>query len=176
MAVIREWCRSEQAPNINEARHIDRKSLAEYAAYLRDVVRRGDLPVNTLYRVNRTKAALHGDQYVRLPSPSKALGMQRTEVRHSVTQGQDREQIKQIVDTLCRHHQFRAAAIVLLEQATGMRLRETILADLKRLSREANNLGKINIQDGTKGGCAGASGARWISVDDQIRDALGFAR
>lgn len=75
-------------------------------------------------------AALRGDQYVKLPSPSKALGMQRTVIRQSAPQGQDREQVSQIVDTLCRHHQLRAAAIVLLARATGMRLREAILADL----------------------------------------------
>jgi Ribonuclease G/E len=102
-------------------------------------------------------AALRGDQYVKLPSPSKALGMQRTGVRHSVPQGQDREQVKQIVDALCDQQQLRAAAIVLLARATGMRLREAILADLPRLSREAEACGKINIQDGTKGGRAGAS-------------------
>jgi hypothetical protein len=83
---------------------------------------------------------------------------------------------KQIVDALCRDHQQRAAAIVLLARATGMRLREAILADLPRLSREAQYIGKINIQDGTKGGRAGTSASRWIAVDDQARAALGFAR
>ncbi|MEG0634567.1 MAG: integrase, partial [Pseudomonas sp.] len=34
----------------------------------------------------------------------------------------------------------------------------------------------INIQDGTKGGRAGASAPRWIAVDDQILGALWFAR
>ncbi|MNN10488.1 hypothetical protein D3C81_1234110 [compost metagenome] len=57
-----------------------------------------------------------------------------------------------------------------------MRLREAILADLPRLSREAEHLGEINIQDGTKGGRAGALAPRWITVDDHIRGALGFAR
>ncbi|MBC3422549.1 integrase domain-containing protein [Pseudomonas sp. RW3S2] len=175
-----KWCRSEQGPGINDARHIDRKVLADYAAYLRDLVRRGGLAVSTaqnrISSVNRTMAALRGDQYVKLPSPSKALGMQRTGVRQSLPQGQDREQVKQIVDALCSQHQLRAAAIVLLARATGMRLREAILADLPRLSREANDLGKINIQDGTKGGRAGASAPRWITMDDQISDALGFAR
>jgi integrase len=107
-------------------------------------------------------AALRGDEYVKLPSPSKALGMQRTGVRQSAPQGQDREQVKQIVNALCRDHQQRAAAIVLLARATGMRLREAILADLPQLSREANDLGKINIRDSTKGGHAGASAPRWI--------------
>ncbi|MCV4274143.1 integrase domain-containing protein [Pseudomonas capsici] len=175
-----KWCRSKQGPGINDARQIDREVLADYAAYLRDLVKHGDLAVSTaknrLSSVNRTMAALRGDQYVRLPSPSKALGIQRTGVRHSVPQGQDREQVKQIVDALCSHHQLRTAAIVLLARATGMRLREAILADLPRLTREAEDLGKINIQDGTKGGRAGASAPRWITVAEHIRGALGFAQ
>ncbi len=175
-----KWCRSEQGPGINDARQIDRKVLADYAAYLRDAVECGSLAISTaqnrLSSVNRTMAALRGDQYVILPSPSKALGMQRTGIRHSMPQGQDHEQVKQIVDALFRQHQLRAAAIVLLARATGMSLREAILADLPRLSREANDLGRINIQDGTKGGCACASAPRWIAVDDHVRGALGFAR
>jgi integrase len=174
-----KWCRSEQGPGINDARQIDRKVLSDYAAHLREVVRRGDLAISTaqnrLSSVYRTMAALRGDQYVKLPSPSKAFGMQRTGVRHSVPEGQDRKQVMQIVDALCRHHQQRAAAIVLLARATGMRLREAILADLPRLCREADDLGRINIQDGTKGGRAGASAPRWIAVDDHICGALGFA-
>jgi len=175
-----KWCRSEQGPGINDARQIDRKVLADYAAYLRDAVECGSLAISTaqnrLSSVNRTMAALRGDQCVKLPSPSKALGMQRTGVRQSAPQGQDREQVKQIVDALCRDHQQRAAAIVLLARATGMRLREAILADLPRLSREAEDLGRINIQDGTKGGRAGASAPRWIAVNQHVQDALGFAR
>ncbi|MCX2690922.1 integrase domain-containing protein [Pseudomonas sp. DCB_CB] len=174
-----KWCRSDPGPGINDARQIDRKVLIDYAAYLQDAVRRGDLAVSTaqnrLSSVNRTMAALRGDQNVKLPSPSKALGMQRTGIRHSVPQGQDRKHVKQIVDVLCRDHQLRAAAIVLLARATGVRLREAILADLPRLSREAKEFGMINIQDGTKGGRAGASAQRWIAVDDHVRGALGFA-
>lgn len=56
-----------------------------------------------------------------------------------------------------------------------MRLREAILADLPRLSSEAHDLGKINIQDGTKGDRAGASAPRWIEVDRHIRGSLEFA-
>ncbi len=175
-----KWCRSEHGPGINDARQIDRKVLVDYAAYLRDMVRRGDLAVSTaqnrLSSVNRTMAALRGDQCVKLPSPSKELGTQRTGVRHSVPQGQDRKQVEQIVDALCSQHQLRAAAIVLLARATGMRLREAIQADLPRLSREANDLGRINIQDGTKGGRVGASAPRWIAVDHHVQDALRFAR
>lgn len=175
-----KWCRSGHGPGINDARQIDRKVLADYAAYLREAIGRGDLAISTaqnrLSSVNRTMAALRSDQNVKLPSPSKALGTQRTGDRQSVPQGQDRKQVIQIVKALCRQHQLRAAAIVLLARATGMRLRETILADLPRLSREACDLGRINIQDGTKGGRAGASAPRWISMDEHARGALRFAQ
>lgn len=175
-----KWCRSEAGPGVNDARQIDREVLSNYAAYLRGLVEHGDLAISTaqnrLSSVNRTMAALRGDQYVKVPSPSKALGMQRTGVRQSVPQGQDREHIQRIVEALCSRTHLRAAAIVQLARATGMRLRETILADLPRLSREADSLAKINIQDGTKGGRAGASAHRWITVDNHIRGALEFAR
>jgi len=175
-----KWCRSEAGPGVNDARQIDRKVLSDYAAYLRGLVEHGDLAISTaqnrLSSVNRSMAALRGDQYVKLPSPSKALGMQRTGARQSVPQGQDREQVKQIVDVLCSRDQMRAAAIVLLARATGMRLREAILADLPRLSRETQGFGKLNIQDGTKGGRVGASAPRWITADEHVRGALEFTR
>ncbi len=173
------WCRSEDGPGFNDARQINRQTLLDYAGHLRLQVDQGELAIataqNRLSSVNRTMAALRGDQYVKVPSPSKALGMRRTSVRCSVPQGQDREQVKRIVDVLCEHQMPRAAAIAQLARATGMRLREAILADLPRLRREAKQFGKINIQDGTKGGRSGASAPRWITVDDHIRNALRFA-
>ena len=173
------WCRSVDGPGFNDARQIVRQTLLDYARHLRQQVEQGELAIataqNRLSSVNRTMAALRGDQYVKMPSPSKALGMRRTSVRCSAPQGQDREQVKRIVDVLCEHQQPRAAAVVQLARTTGMRLREAILADLPRLKRESEQYGKINIQDGTKGGRSGASAPRWITVDDHIRDALRFA-
>jgi len=173
------WCRSEEGPGVNDARQINWQTLLDYAGHLRQQVEQGELAIataqNRLSSVSRTMAALRGDQYVKVPSPSKALGMQRTSVRRSAPQGQDREQVKRIVDVLCEHQQPRAAAIAQLARATGMRLREAILADLPRLQREAEQLGRINIQDGTKGGRSGALAPRWIRADDHIRDALSFA-
>ncbi|MBD9608839.1 integrase domain-containing protein [Pseudomonas sp. PDM08] len=174
------WCHSEDGPGFNDARQINWQTLLDYAGHLRQQVEQGELAIataqNRLSSVNRTMAALRGDQYVKVQSPSKALGMQRTTVRTAAPQGQDREQVKRIVEALYEHQLPRAAAIVQLARATGMRLREAILADLPRLKREAEHYGKINIQDGTKGGRSGASAPRWITVDDHIRDALGFAK
>jgi hypothetical protein len=178
LAFVR-WCRSEDGPGFNDARQIDRQTLLDYAGHLRHQVEQGAISIataqNRLSSVNRTMAALRGDQYVKVPSPSKTLGMRRNSVRRSVPQGQDREHVKRVVEALCVHQQSRAAAIALLARATGMRLRETILADLPRLKGEAKEFGKINIQDGTKGGRSGASAPRWITANDHIRDALRFA-
>ncbi len=172
-------CRSEHGPGFNDARQIERQTLSQYAAYLRDLVEHSELAIGTaqnrLSSLNRTMAALRGDQYVKVPSPSKALGMQRIGMRYSVPQSQNRGQVTQVVDALCAHKQQRGAAIVLLARATGMRLREAILADLPRLNRECKQHGKINIQDGTKGGRSGASRPCWINVDGRIIDALRYA-
>ncbi|MGY2210006.1 integrase [Pseudomonas rhodesiae] len=170
------WCLSEEGPRLNDARQIDREVLMRYAVHVREQVDQGIVGIataqNRLSSVNRTMAALRGDQYVKIPSPSKALGMQRSNVRGEAPQGQDRAQIELIARALSERGQQRVTAIVHLARETGMRLREAILADLPRLQREAGQLGKINIQDGTKGGRSGASAPRWIAVTDQIRGAL----
>lgn len=170
------WCRSEEGPRLNDARQIDREILMRYAAYMRQQVDQRNVGIataqNRLSTVNRTMAALRGDQYVKIPSPSKALVLQRSSVRVEAPQGQDRAQIELIARALSERGQQRVAAIVHLARETGMRLREAILADLPRLQREARQLDKINIQDGTKGGRSGASAPRWIAVTDQIRGAL----
>lgn len=105
------WCLSEDGPGFNDARQIDRQTLLEYAGHLRQQVEQGELAIataqNRLSSVNRTMAALRGDQYVKVSSPSKVLGIQRTSVRRSVPQGQDREQVKQIVEVLCENQQAR---------------------------------------------------------------------
>ena len=86
--------------------------------------------------------------------------MQRTSIRTTAPQCQDREQVMRIVDALGEHQMPRSAAIAQLARATGMRLRKAILADLLRLKREAEHYDKINIQDGTKGGRSGPSAPR----------------
>lgn len=57
-----------------------------------------------------------------------------------------------------------------------MSLREAILADQPRLHRETEHGGRINIQDGTKGGCSGASAPRWVVANEEVKAALQLAR
>lgn len=174
------WCRSEDGPGYNDARQIDLRTLHDYAAYLRQQIRQGELCIataqNRLSSVNRTLAALRGDQDVRIASPSQALGQKRSSVRTRAPDGQDREQVRRVMEILGERQCDRVAAIVLLARKTGMRLREAILVDLPRLQREAEQLGRINIQDGTKGGRSGASAPRWITANQEVKAALQIAR
>jgi integrase len=174
------WCRSEDGPGYNDARLIDRRTLQDYAAYLRQQIQQGELCIataqNRLSSVNRTLAALRGDQDVRIASPSQALGLRRSSVRTRAPDGQDRQQVRRVLEVLGVQHQDRVAAIVRLARATGMRLREAILADLPRLQHEAEHFGRINIQDGTKGGRSGASAPRWVVANEEVKAALQLAR
>ena len=174
------WCRSENGPGYNDARQINRRTLQDYAAYLRQQIQQGELCIataqNRLSSVNRTLAALRGDQDVRIASPSQALGQKRSTARTRAPDGQDRQQVRRVFEVLGERQHERVAAIVLLARATGMRLREAILADLPRLHREAEHLGRINIQDGTKGGRSGASAPRWVVANEEVKAALLLAR
>ncbi|MGF6328751.1 integrase [Pseudomonas sp. BS3782 TE3695] len=175
-----KWCRSEQGPGYNDARQIDRQTLFNYAQYLRQQIDHGDLNIataqNRLSSVNRTLAALRGDQHVKVLSPSQTLGRQRSTIRTVAPQGQDRQQIERITQALRNQGHHRVCAIVHLARETGMRLREAILADLPRLQREAERFGRINIQDGTKGGRSGASAPRWVAANEQVKSALLLAQ
>ncbi|SMC43628.1 integrase domain-containing protein [Pseudomonas sp. URIL14HWK12:I5] len=174
------WCRSENGPGYNDARQIDRQTLQDYAAYLRQQIQQGNLCIataqNRLSSVNRTLAALRGDQDVKIISPSQALGQYRSNVRTIAPGGQDHQQVQRLLEALRSQQHDRVAAIVMLARATGMRLREAILADLPRLHHEAKHLGRINIQEGTKGGRSGASAPRWILANEEINAALQMAR
>ncbi|WP_434706761.1 integrase domain-containing protein [Pseudomonas sp. D4-18] len=173
------WCRSEDGPGYNDARQIDRQTLSDYAAYLRQQIQQGELCIataqNRLSSVNRTLAALRGDQDVRVISPSQALGLRRSSVRSIAPDCQSYQALHEVLEALLDNKQERVAAIVMLARTTGMRLREAILADLPRLQGEAETLGRINIQNGTKGGRSGISAPRWISVNTAIEEALLFS-
>ncbi|SFG74550.1 Integrase [Pseudomonas syringae] len=170
------WYRSEDGPGYNDARQIDRQTLHDYVAYLRQQFQHGELCIataqNRLSSVNRTIAALRGDQDVRIASPSQALGQQRSTVRTRAPDGQDCQQVRRVIEALGEQQHERVAAIVLLSRTTGMRLREAILADLPRLHREAEHFGRINIQDGTKGGRSGSSAPRWVVANEAVKAAL----
>jgi len=174
------WCRSEDGPGYNYARLIDRQTLDDYAAYLRDQIQQGEICIatahNRLSSANRTLAALRGDNAVRLASPSLAIGRKRSNSRTHIPDGISHDHVSRIAKVLIDQQFERIGAIVLLARSLGMRLREAVLADLPRLACEAERLGRINIQEGTKGGRSGAFAPRWIDMTDRARAALDFAQ
>ena len=105
-------CRSEDGPGFKDALQLDRQTLMVYTGHLLQKVEQGALPIATVQKrlssVNQIMVALYADQYVKVASPSKVLGMQRTSVRRSVPQGQDREHVKRVVEVLCGHRQSGA--------------------------------------------------------------------
>jgi integrase len=153
--------------------------LLGYAAHLRKQIQQGEICIataqNHLNGLNRTLAALRGDQCVKIASPSKLLGLQRSSIRTRSPDGQDLQQVKRVIAAPLEQQHHRVAAIVYLARVTGMRLREAILADLPRLQREAKRFGRINIQDGAKGGRSGASAPRWIAANEEVKEALQMA-
>ncbi len=171
-----DWCRTHE--NIGDARKVNAVVLDRYAQSLREAITRGDVAVataqNRLSSVNQTLQALRGDRQVRYTSPRQALGQGRTTVRQQAPVGVDVAALAPLRAAL-QARDLRLAAIIDLARASGMRLREAILADLPRLLREAERYGAINIQDGTKGGRRGASAPRWVPATDTLRAALAQA-
>ncbi|MCE7765259.1 DUF3987 domain-containing protein [Pseudomonas putida] len=108
-------------------------------------------------------------------APSQALGQHRSNVRTRAPDGQDYQGVQRVALSLVEHQYEQVAAVIMLARTTGMRLREAILADLPRLHREAESLGRINFQDGTKGGRSGASAPRWIMANEAVKAALQLA-
>jgi hypothetical protein len=172
-----DWCRTHE--NIGDARKLDATVLVRYAQSLREAITRGDVAVatahNRLSSVNQTLLALRGDRQMRIASPRAALEQARRTVRQRAPVGGDVTALAPLQAAL-QARDPRLTPIITLARASGMRLRETILADLPRLQREAQQHGAINIQDGTKGGRRGASAPRWVPVTDALRAALAQAQ
>lgn len=101
---------------------------------------------------------------MRIVSPSQALALQRSTIRMRAPDGQGQQQVQRLLQVLVEQKHKQVAAIVMLARTTGMRL------------REAKHLGRINIQEGTKGSRSGTSAARRNVTTKQVNAALHFAR
>jgi len=172
-----DWLVEEH--DIRDIRLITIDILSEYSLYLKLLMNEEEIAVSTatnrISSVNVVLEIIRGDCKVRINEISKALERKRCYIRRSAPDGMDISQVHMLHKELIASGHPRSAAIVLLARSTGMRLRECILADLPRITREdANN--RINIQDGCKGGRSGAFAPRWISVTDEILYALNYAR
>ncbi|MGP9468727.1 integrase domain-containing protein [Halomonas sp. TP35] len=163
------WAREQGIRDIAKA---DSRELATaYAQYVEGQVEAGELSVataqNRISTVNTVFAALRGDRYVQI-SPREYAG-QRSNVRTEEPAALDASRVQNAGDALRETGLPRAAAVLELARAFGVRREEAIKADLSRWSREAARHGAINIQEGTKGG---RNADRWIPVGDAQRQVL----
>lgn len=153
----------------------DQGAFDKYSEHIKQCVDSGTMSVryaqNVLSSTNVVMAAMRGDSAVRV-SPS--LVGQRQNVRTTAPTGMDRGTVSAAQSAMRDTGLNRAAAVVGLAREFGMRLREASLQNLNRIAKEATTLGRINVQEGTKGG---RTADRWIEIskDSQmqaIRDAL----
>ncbi len=159
---------------IRDARRVEQLHFEVYARLLNDRVSAGEMKIsyaqNLLSSVNTVMHSFRKDQSIWIP-PAEAVG-RRSQVRRAVPGGS----WNQVEDAIARLHadgNTRAAAIVLLARAFGMRYREAVLSDLCRLKREATQTGHITVLEGAKGGRRSPS--RRVPVGDRQRQALDFA-
>jgi len=171
------WLNEEH--EIRDIRKVTNSLFSEYALYLKMLLDEEDISIatatNRISSVNVVMQIMREDQKIRINKIHAALGERRCYIRRSIPDGMDISQVHNLHQQLIANCFNRSAAIVLLARSTGMRLRECILADLPRLTKESAN-NRINIQDGCKGGRSGAFAPRWISVTDEILFALEYAR
>lgn len=160
-----DWLREYHG--IRDAAAIKAHHLDDYAEHLAQQVEEDVITVayaqNLLSSVNTTLKALRGDRNLRIDSPSRRVG-QRNHIRRKLPSGYDWDRFQSAVNALYDANLPRAAAVAQLARSLGLRLREAVLGDLPRWLRERDELGKIDVREGTKGG-RGKEVARWVPVD-----------
>lgn len=180
--IFAAFCRRH---GIRDARDITQDTLVAYGQYLRERLgqdylwENGDkdrqisiaYSHNLLSTANTALLAIRGDDRLKI-SAKEALGTSRSFVRKTPIQA-DLSDVQMAVDRLIARGEQRAAAVVLLCRAWGMRVREALLQDLPRMAKEVAEGESATILEGTKGGrrCP----TRTIEADEYRREALGFA-
>lgn len=161
---------------IRDARLITKAHMLSYGEHLLDSVQDGAYSVsyaqNLISTVNTVMRCLRHDRKLHV-SPSKLVG-RRTHTRQNTPHGERNEDVEQAAHALEQAQNPRAAAVLLLARAFGMRVREASLANLDRLLHEAKNRGKCRILEGTKGGRR--CDDRCIPVEQDQWKALEYAR
>lgn len=159
--IFATFCRRHQ---IRDARNITQETVVTYGQYLRERLEQdycwenGDIDKrisisyahNLISTVNTALYALRGDYKLKVTTRS-VLVLPRSNVRKTEIQA-DIADVHMAVSLLIALGEPRAAAVLLLCRAFGMRVTEAILQDLPRMLREMEKYGSAAILEGTKGG------------------------
>ncbi len=159
--------------NVRDARHVTSELIENYGRCLAQRVRSGDMKVayaqNLISTVNVVMESLRHDRTLRV-SPATFVG-NRTNIRQTAPAGLDRLKVEAAADALRQHGHERVASLVELARDFGLRFREASLLDVHAALKQANQLGRINVTEGTKGG-RGHSVDRWVPVTDKAKRSL----
>lgn len=153
---------------IQDARQITTRHVEDYARHLRDEHQAIATIQNAVSSINTTLAALRGDATLWV-SPRKAAGASRVTTRHTIPTGLDLQKVQACQQAMIHAKMPRAAAVIGLARTLGLRQREAALANLARLKREMEQTGRINVQDGAKGG---RSAKRLVPITPEGRQAI----
>lgn len=166
------WTREQ---GVRDVAQTNNQELAtRYAEHVKALVEAGEISVataqNRISTMNTVFAALRGDHAVQI-SPSEYAG-KRSAVRTKAPAALDITRVREAVETLRDTGLLRAAAVLELARALGVRREEALKADLDRWSRESTRHGAVNVLDGTKGG---RDAPRWVAVGEAQQQALARA-
>jgi len=166
-----DWAKAQ---GIKDAAQITQDTLTAYGESLKEKVVQGDMAVayaqNLISSANVTLSVLRGDNRITL-SPSATVG-ERSTIRETAP-CMDRQAVRTVIESLKAQGYDRAAAVVNLARELGLREREAILLDINKAIRSAESHGKINVQEGTKGG---RSADRWVPVSETAKITLQAAK
>ncbi|MFT6164479.1 MAG: hypothetical protein ACJA1T_000482 [Zhongshania aliphaticivorans] len=150
---------------INDARKIDQTVLDQYGQYVRTLVNSEDIKVayaqNLLSTVNVVLQTMRKDNVLSI-KPAQWVG-HRTNVRTTIPSSLEQSTLKQPIDQLTKTGETNVAVIAQLTCAFGLRFKEASLLNAKQALKQANQLGRINITQGTKGG-RGKGTDRWVPI------------
>lgn len=162
-----------ETANVRDARHVTSELIATYGNRLAQQVQTGEMKVtyaqNLLSSVNVVLETLRQDRMLRV-SPAAFVG-NRTNVRETAPEGLDRSRVTTAASDLRQHGVNRVAAVVELARDLGLRFREASLLDVRAALKQANELSRINVTEGTKGG-RGHSVDRWVPVSNRGKQTL----
>lgn len=158
---------------IKDARHIRLQAIENYATHLRQLVEQEEMKVayaqNLLSTVNVVMEAMRKDKVLAI-KPAQWVG-NRSNVRTTVPVTLAPSCTDKPFQRLRLHGQERTLHIAQLTRTFGLRFKEASLLNTRQVLRQAKQLGRINITQGTKGG-RGKGVNRWVPVSQQQLDLL----
>lgn len=163
------WAKEQQ--NINDMRNVSVALVSQYAEAMRTQGLAVATMQNRISTINTIMKHAREGQWTSV-SPREIVGESRTQVRTEAPASLDTARYSGAIAELRSAGLERAAAVFELARTLGLRSEEASKANLDRLQKEANALGRVNVQDGTKGG---RDAPRWVPVTEAGRAALAAA-